>query len=351
VTVDGSVDVNARYLVHRTTGMQRYAQEVAQRLAGDINLIRPRRDLAGVLGHAWEQGVLPFRRSAPVLWSPCNTGPLAVRGQVVTVHDIAPIEHPEWFTPSFVRLNRELVGRLARRVPIVLAVSEFTRLRVAERLGVPLEKIRVTGEGASEKFRPQTTERIQETLGVHGLRAAGYFLFVGNLTPRKNLPHLIRAFRLAIPHLDDRTELVMVGAGSATNAFPAQELAGASDPVGQVRQLDYVDDADLPPLMAGALAVVVPSHYEGFGLPPLEAMATGAVVVASRATALPEVVGDGGLLTEPDDDESLADALVQVATDAELRERLRSAGLVRARAFTWERAAEVTEQALADVAG
>ncbi len=336
------VAINARFLVHQTTGMQRYANEVASRLRGDPELVRPGRAIAGPAGHLWEQGVLPLRTKGRVLWSPCSTGPLAVRRQVVTVHDLAPLEHPEWFTPMFARLYRLVVERLTRRVPIVLAVSEFTKERLVTCFGTPPQKIRVTGEGAAGQFRPPPAGEIDDALRSHGLTRESYFLFVGSLTPRKNVGHLLRAFERATTDLDPEIRLVLAGAESATNAFPAVSVA--ADP--RVQRLGYVGDRELPALMAGSLAVVVPSHYEGFGLPALEAMSAGAPVVASRTSALPEVVGDAGVLTAADDDEALADALVMVATDTVRRASLRTAGLARAGRFTWDEAARVTDDAI-----
>src|SRR5689334_23084765 len=156
------IALNARFYSHMTTGMQRYALELARRFAGEIDSIRPKGPLVGMLGHLWEQFYLPSVVGRRLLWSPNNTGPLALSNQVCTIHDLQPMERPEWFHPRFSALYKWLMPRLARRVHHIIAVSQFTKGRIVKLCGVSEEKITVVPNGISEQFWPRPPEEIEE---------------------------------------------------------------------------------------------------------------------------------------------------------------------------------------------
>jgi hypothetical protein len=141
-----SVHVNGRFRVHSATGLQRYAEELIARMAGRISgglaVIVPGSKLTGLAGHAWEQVMLPLRAPAGLLWSPCNTGPVTVRRQIVTIHDLFPLDHPEWFARNFVRLYRAVMPRLVRRAQCLIAVSEYTKSRIVA--AVPEAEAKIT---------------------------------------------------------------------------------------------------------------------------------------------------------------------------------------------------------------
>jgi glycosyltransferase involved in cell wall biosynthesis len=337
--VSRSIVVNVRALAHRLTGVERYTHELTSRLKGKIVTVGHGWKYGGGLGHVWEQVELPRKvSSADILWSPANTGPLSVPNQVVTVHDLGPLEHPEWFTPSFAAWYGYLIPRLVNRVRLLLTISEFSKNRIVELLKVPEEKVVVIQPGIdTNKFRPRAD-------AVDGARAKSlslperYILFVGTLEPRKNLDRLVQAWqliRLSTNAAHTKIELVLVGSPGKsfrsidTNRWPTD-----------VRMLGYVDDIDLPGVYAGAMAFILPSLYEGFGLPVLEAMACGIPVLVSKNTTLAEVSADAAVQFDPMSVNDIASALCKVIEDNALRQYLRLKGLERAQGFSWDQAAE-----------
>lgn len=287
--------VNGRFLTRRVTGVERYGREILRFIGTRCRVERPRRNWNGAAGHAWEQFVLPARIGPQsVLWSPANTGPLAMRNQILTIHDLSPLEHPEWFRRSFARWYRLFWPRLARRVKIILVPSETVKRKVVARFGV--ERVIVAPEGVDTSvFHPKARGN------THDLPER-YILFLGSLAPRKNLAGLLRAWE-SICREFSYTWLVVAGAEGTV--FRAQSLPDAE----RVQYLGYAADADLPALYAGATVFALPSFDEGFGLPALEAMACGAPVLVSDGGALPEVVGEAGLVFRLSEPNGLEDAL------------------------------------------
>ncbi|HLE43923.1 MAG TPA: glycosyltransferase family 1 protein [Methylomirabilota bacterium] len=265
-----------------------------------------------------------------------------VRGTrlVTTVHDLIPLRFPRLVPWRHRWAVRALLGSALRRAARVIAVSDATRADLVARYRTIADKIHVVPEAAATHFAPPSAAETARVRAQYGLEAA-YVLFVGLLEPKKNLPALLRAVaRLRAGGAWGRAQLVLAGApGWGTTGLDAE--AGRLGLDGVVRFLGAVPDGDLPALYAGARVFVFPSLWEGFGLPVLEAMAAGAPVVASCRGALPEVAGAAALLVEPAP-EPLAEALERVLTDPALRDRLRHAGLERARAFSWERTAAQT---------
>ena len=294
--------VNGRYAAKRLTGVQRYAHEIVRRLGDRVEVAatgRPRRHRRPPVGAVRAAAEVP---RGGLLWSPGNTGPLAVRRQVVTVHDATFADTPECFGRAFRAWYGFLIPRLARRARKVMTVSEFSRRRLAEVTGVAAEDIAVVPNGVDARFAPAEADavaRVRETFGLTG----PYVLTLGSVEPRKNLATLLRAWKLVAATRDDLTLAV---AGGANLSIFSGEMEEALPP--RVRRLGYVDDALLPALYTGCAAFVFPSLYEGFGLPPLEAMACGAAVVSSNATALPEVIGpDAAVFVDPRDAREMAE--------------------------------------------
>jgi glycosyltransferase involved in cell wall biosynthesis len=298
-------------------GVERVAREMVSRLPvmtpGRYRAIEPPRALAHRVGHAWEQGWLPLEaRGAELIYSPANLAPLASRRNVVVIHDVAALRHPEWYSRPYVAWQRALLPAIARRARLVLTVSDFSRREIEQVLGVHAE---VIPNGVDERFKPADS-------------SGDYALVVGTRIARKNLASLGAA---ADALQDLGIELVAAGSG---RGYMRPETT-------RIRQLGYVPDDQLPGLYARARVLLMPSLYEGFGLPCLEAMASGTPVVAAARAALPETCGDAALLVEPDE---FAEAAVRAATTD--RERLVAAGLARAARFTWERTARETDQAI-----
>lgn len=283
--------------------------------------------------HLWEQLVLPrLARSSrvDVLVNPINTAPVTLDRNIVVVHDLSFLEHPEWFGRGFRCLYNVVVPRAARRAAAVVTVSEFSKSRIVGLLGVGADKVHVAYPGADPVFLEVETSEAARVAWRYGLDRP-YLLFVGSLAPRKNLAAAAAAFERARASFSPEHDLAVAGVSS-------YQFRKARIPQG-LRLLGYVADDDLPGLYCAAKALVYPSLYEGFGLPPLEAMACGTPVIASNAASLPEAVGDAAVLVDPTDPDALAEAIRKVLTDGALAADLRERGLVRARSFSWDQAA------------
>jgi glycosyltransferase involved in cell wall biosynthesis len=333
------VVVNGRCLGRRVTGVERYTRELSRRFADRTRVERPSGAADGAAGHLWEQVTLPQRlASTDLLWSPANTGPLAARRHVVTIHDVSAVDHPEWFHPAFAAWYAYLLPRLGRRARHVITDSEFSRQRIVERLDVPASRVTAIPCGVGDQFRPQPAAAIHTLvtqLGIH----KPYVLTVGSLQPRKNLGTVLRAWATLGPAVED-VELAI--AGCWRDSFASATLERGRG----VRWLGHVDDRALPALYAGATVVLVLSLYEGFGLTALEAMASGVPVIAATGSALDEAVGDDGVRVNPFDVEAVAAALKDLLADATLRQSLRERGFARARRFSWDQTAARTWQVL-----
>ncbi|MFL5895567.1 MAG: glycosyltransferase family 4 protein [Thermoleophilaceae bacterium] len=324
--------INARAAARpQISGVERWAREMAKRLPeldpGRYAVLQPPAALSKRPGQAWEQVVLPAlaaRMRAPLVYNPANLAPLAWPRNVIQIHDAVALRHPEWYSRSYVAWQRRVMPRLARRARLVITVSEFSRAEISEFLGVPGERIRVVPGGVDDRFHPGLdSEPVRRALAIE----RPYVLTVGDRGPRKNLD----ALRPVVTRLrSDGIDVLVAGAGRAHQL--GSPLPGARD-------LGYVPDDQLPALYAGALAFVLPSLHEGFGLTALEAMAAGAPVVASARGALADLVGDAGILADPDDWGEFARAVVSAATDDGQRTRLRAKGLELASRYTWDRAA------------
>ncbi len=254
---------------------------------------------------------------------------------ILTVHDLSFLRHPETFPPKLGAYLARAVPRSVARADLILADSEATRSDLVELLRVPPVKVTTLYSGVSPRFSPHATDGERARLQVqYGVGARPYILSVGTVQPRKNYIRLMEACDSIAAQRD--LDLVIVG----RPAWLAEPIVAAAEQRPYVHLMGFCDDADLPALYRQAAILAFPSVYEGFGFPPLEAMACGTPVVASTASSVPEVVGEAGLLVDPLDVPAWTATLTQALDDAPLRTRLRQAGLVRAAAFTWEKAAQ-----------
>lgn len=260
------------------------------------------------------------------------------RRQVITVHDLNFLYYPQYLTRQSRRYYLDQIAWAVRRADSVAADSEHTRQDIIQRLNAPPDKVRTVYLAANPLYsRPVTPAEIADTLTTYSL-PAGYILFVGTLEPRKNLPLLLEAYdQLRAVWGFDRP-LVLVG----RRGWLWEEIVAAlhtPQRQGWVRHLEGVDDRRLAHLYHAAAALALPSWYEGFGLPALEALHCGCPVVCSNRASLPEVVGEAGLLLEPDDPTAWAAALARAAGDATLRATLRQQGYLQAQRFSWNQTA------------
>jgi glycosyltransferase involved in cell wall biosynthesis len=328
------VVVNGRFLARRVTGVERYGREILRCIGNRCSLESTH--WQGWRGHAWEQFILPVRLSQnSVLWSPANTGPLLIRRQALTIHDLSPLEHPEWFHASFAAWYRLFLPILAKHVQTVFTPSEYVKRKVIRRFGA--QNVIVTPNGVDHSLFHPCTKQARIDL------PRDYILFVGTLEPRKNLGRLLQAWNEIKDQFD---EMWLVIVGVSGNVF---KIVHVSQGLERVRFLGYVNDETLAGLYANASLFVLPSQDEGFGLPALEAMASGAPVLVSDGGALPEVVGDAGMRFCLSNPNALTNALKECLSDARMRDELRERGLERAKKFSWQTTAQIVWKSLHEI--
>ena len=267
---------------------------------------------------------------------------------VITIHDLNFIHFPQFLTPQSARYYGQ-INRAVQRADHILTDSDWTREDVIHHLDVPPERVTTVHLAAAPVYRPITDrQEVRRAVNRYGL-PSDFIIFVGTLEPRKNVPMLLRAFHELRQRAYD-VHLAIVGRKGwlYEEVFAALTKLKLAD---HVHFLENVPYEDLARLYNAASCLTLPSHYEGFGLPPLEAMACGTPVVVSDRSSLPEVVGDAGLLVDPDSPEELSAALARILDDSELRASLRQRGLARSGEFSWAKAAHQTmavyEQVLA----
>ncbi|MBK8210276.1 MAG: glycosyltransferase family 4 protein [Rhodospirillales bacterium] len=351
-----TIYINGRFLTQKMTGQQRFSCELVTALdrrlqAGwhgsddprvvllvpaaaapestlDLRRIELRR-VGRLRGHAWDQIDLARHAAGGVLVSLCGTGPLAHLRHIVTIHDAAPFANPHNFTPAFRRAYGVLIPTLAKLARRVLTVSDFSKAEIAHYCGIDAGKIEVVGNGADHILRAPADAAVLDNYGLAGRR---YVLAVGSLSINKNFGLVVDAFNRL-----QRDDLVLAVAGGQNAGvfarYPLRETAN-------VVRLGYVSDPALRALYENALCFVLPSLYEGFGIPPVEAMLCGCPTIISTAPALVEISSDGALVCDPHDPDALAELIGRLADDDGLRRQMRERGLTRGRRFTWEASAE-----------
>jgi glycosyltransferase involved in cell wall biosynthesis len=346
-----TVAVECSRLAQDVRGIGRYVRALLPRLAAqrrelrlipfarrrvELDELRTTLQALGVPSDRVEAGLFDDLRAgeADLWWYPWNIArPAPQTGKVVaTMHDVAPLAYPDPRRTKWLqnRRWRRLYRNTAQRAAMILAPSSFTAAELRHFLGVSSERVRVTPLAADDLPMPPSA-RDAGTLERLGVRAP-YVLAVSAVDRRKNLELLDRAMPHVVDLLPSAT-LVMVG--------PRRDSDNADEPVWR-RSPGYVSEEDLASLYRSARAVIVPSLYEGFGLPVLEAMRLGAPVICARASALPEVAGDAALYVSPTDERQLALAIIQLVTNDDLRHSLCRAGLQQAARFSWDDTAHLT---------
>jgi glycosyltransferase involved in cell wall biosynthesis len=357
------VFINGRYLTQAVTGVQRFALSIVGALdeladRGDravggrsFTLLCPpgtpagprlrhveQRHVGKRRGHLWEQLDLPRASRGGVLLSLGMTGPVAKRRQLVAIHDASAFAVPQAFAPGFRRWYRTLLPVLGRTALRVLTVSRFSSGELQRYAGIPMEKMRVVPNAPGHILQVKADAGIFERAGIGD---HPYVLAVGNRSPHKNIDLVYQAMGL----LGD-TPCALVHAGDARpRIFGAVDVA----PPERVILAGYVSDEELRALYERAECFIFPSIYEGFGVPPLEAMACGCPVIASNAASMPEVCGDAALYFDPRDAAALAARIAEMAASAELRREYARRGVERARRFTWEESAREVLRVLDEV--
>jgi glycosyltransferase involved in cell wall biosynthesis len=349
-----SITINGRFLTQKTSGVQRFAIETVhtidglldtdafRALKGHVEIIAPPkahdfplkniplRRTGFFSGYAWEQCELPLYGAGRLLLNLCALGPLLTRHQIIVVHDATVRALPDNFSVRFRAAYGILIPRLCARADLVVTVSEFSRQEIGKWYGADIGKMPICYEGGDHINAVPADPTV---LDRFGLRDKKFLLGVGVVSSNKNIDMLLSAFRQA--RLED-TLLVLTGARNDSVHGRLADIQSEN-----VRTVGYVSDAELRALYEHALALTYPSRYEGFGLPPLEAMYCGCPVIISDQPALVEISADAALQCGVDDVDGLTRLMRAVHSDAALRERLKFAGLKRARHFTWHKTASM----------
>jgi glycosyltransferase involved in cell wall biosynthesis len=272
----------------------------------------------------------------PNFYLPRFAGP-----SVVTIHDLSVFAWAHCHPRGRVKVLQDEIARSVRRADLILTDSEFTRREVAGYFGLPEARVRAVALGSAPGFAPRSPAALAPLLQRWSIEPEGYCLYAGTIEPRKNLDALLDAYQALPAVVRDRWPLVLCGyEGWQSGDLHARMSRAARD--GWLKYLGYVADEHLPLLFAGARLFAYPSLYEGFGLPVLEAMASGVPVVCSDSASLPEVVGDAGALCAAEDVDGLRSLLHRGLEDEAWRVRARERGLARARSFSWRRCARET---------
>ena len=348
------VFINGKFFEQPTTGAQRFAAEIVRALDTlliskkftlcDFVILVPNGvgknvphfklirvvELAGFRSHLWEQVTLPLFVRRSFLINLSGSAPLFKRKQLFTIFDGAIFDFPQAYSRSFLTWYRLLFRVQARFAYGLVTLSEYSRDRLCMHLGVQKGRFGIVPCGADHIDQVISDESI---LGKHGLRPGMYLLAVGSANPSKNFAALIKAFSTL--KSDEAIRLVVVGGGNS--AVFAEQVV--SDDLRIVRT-GRVDDPQLKALYTHARAFVFPSLYEGFGIPPLEAMACGCPVIASNAASIPEVCGNAAGYFDPASITSIRIAVEKVISDGDWRSKLQAAGRDKTKEYTWAAAAE-----------
>jgi len=342
------VVVNARFVTQPITGVQRFAIEICRQLKQiypAIRFVSPRnirqKAIADELevepfgyftSHVWEQLELLHylhKLDSPVLVNLCNTAPLYFTRNITCIHDLAFAVNPKWFSKAFVSLYSFLIPRVARKSLQVITVSKYSKAEIVKYIGIPETKVTVVYNSIAHVFlKQQHTDHKYNSYG-------NYLLAVSSIDPRKNLISLVQAFkRVKIRDLN----LVIVGAESKVFGDPhlKEEIINCSS----IFFTGYLPDDKLANLYKQACLFIYPSLYEGFGIPPLEAMAFGCPTIVSNQASLPEICGDASLYVEPLDVNSLQEKIESLYANLDLQQQLRAKGYNQIKLYSWQRSAE-----------
>lgn len=307
----------------------------------------------------WEQFTGPAaarKAGVDLLHVPYFAPPLFPRTPaVVTIHDVIPLRLPLYRAGARVEAYMRLVARAASKATLIITVSQHAKQDIMDVLHVPAERLRVIYEAPGDEYVPVTDPAVLATARRRYGLDEQYIFYLGGLDQRKNVLHLVRAFALLYRQLENpNLQLFISGSpdkGKKGSLFPDPRPVAAELGVANKIIYRFVEEEDKPAVYSGASLFVFPSLYEGFGLPPLEAMSCGAPVICSNRTSLPEVVGDAAISLDPDDLQAMAEAMLSVLTDSTLRDNLRARSLQRAAQFKWHKTAAETlavyEEALA----
>ncbi|PAD29767.1 hypothetical protein CHH60_19535 [Paenibacillus sp. 7523-1] len=350
-----TIYINARFLTQTVTGVQRYAIELVKEIdklidIGEVDgtryefrLLSPadvitqlelkhirHQEVGKLKGHVWEQLELPFYSRGGLLINLCNTGPAFKRNQVVTIHDASVFSYPKAFSFAFRSWYQFLTVRLGRISKKVITVSNFSKGELIQHCKIAAQKVSVTHLGIDHIHDRQAA---QGTLEKYGIQSP-YVLAVSTMNPYKNFKLILEI----LPEVKAQNLSVVIVGSKNSKVFSNHQVSDSDG----VNWVGYVSDEELKALYERAAGFIFPSLYEGFGLPPLEAMALGCPVIVSSRGSIPEVCGDAGLYFDPLHPQEAASRLVEITSDPELGRQLSTKGKEHSAFFSWNKCAKDT---------
>jgi glycosyltransferase involved in cell wall biosynthesis len=345
--------INGRFLTQETTGVQRVAEEIVKKLDDFISkniitnykftILTPRniirnlnlknihiKSVGFLIGHAWEQIELPLFTKNKLLINFCNTAPMLKKKQVIYVHDAAILDAPEGFTPNFVKFYSMLFKTYSIRAKRIITVSNFSKNRLEHYFPGMKGKVSVSYLGIEHISTKDSSNT--DILKQNNLKSKEYYLAVSSANPNKNFKVIIDMLKKVDKPIG---QFVIVG-GKSSKVF--KDDGSYDDSV--VKRLGYVSDSELITLYKNARAFLFPSKYEGFGLPPLEAMALGTPVIAASSASIPEILKNNALFFKSNSSEELLQAIVRLTDEDGLDKRISAKALEHAKQFSWAKTAK-----------
>ena len=342
VRLSDALYINGRFAAQGMTGVQRFATEMTRALLqvypGQLNILTPpgaseifdcSRAVGTRKGHFWEQIELPRYTNDGILINLGNTAPIFARRQIVVIHDAGVFRTPGAYSKRFRLWYKLLQKSLARGQSRIVTVSDFSRSELVEKLNLPEKRISVVPEGTDHMNRISFD---YATLSRHGLKSGNFVLAVGTLARHKNLG----ALNILAQNLADRGAVLAVTGAFGADAFSTQSPTRLPE---RARYLGRVSDEDLKALYSNAACFIFPSHYEGFGLPAVEAMACGCAVVAANIPSLRETCADAAIYCDPNSPHDIAQSVINLLDNAPLLQEYRRRAIAHVTSMTWERAA------------
>ncbi|QNG60204.1 glycosyltransferase family 4 protein [Bacillus sp. PAMC26568] len=340
--------INGRFLTQKITGVQRFAYEILNELNQNLRVIKelnikiitpnyydernypfkniPLEKKGSMKSHIWEQSILHNFSEDELLINLCNTAPIFRKNQINVIHDVAIHANPDTFSVAFRLWYKIMFWGMAKFSKRIITVSNFSKSEIIKYLSVPEERVNVMPEGKEQILRIKSDCSILER---HDLKSDSYLLAVSSLNPNKNF----RAIIEAIKYLPKNIKVVIAG-GSNSKVF--QQDFNETDV--EAVFVGYVSDEELKALYENAYCFIYPSFYEGFGLPPLEAMTCGCPVISSNTTSLPEVGGDAVLYVDPHQPKQIAEHVNRMLFDQSFRDEMIEKGYKQATKYTWKKA-------------
>ena len=336
------IAINTRSLLSNLTGVQRYVLEILKYSDNHFIKYQPYKKLKNGYSQIWEQAILPLKLSkSQLLFSPGNTGPVIRNNQILTVHDISPIEHPEWFSIRYSNYYKLLYSILIPRVKHIIAVSDYTKKRIIEIYGIEPSKVSVIYNGANIfTLLDEDIEIFTKYLEQNGVKKGKYILSVGSIEPRKNTKNLIEAWRIAKKKLDDDYKLIICGERGRIDIF--NETGFDETVFDGIVFTGRVSDSMLSFLYMNALLFIYISHYEGFGLPIIEAMKHGVPVISSSIEVFCEIGSTSQYFVDQNSVISICNGILNVINDNSKRSFLIKEGYRNSSRYCWQKCSKET---------